>query len=157
MINNRIASLSANQKIVLTSLLYILFVIGFTYLTVLNEKAALYQQLDNQLKDAARVTELLLPSSLHHQNMTQYDLNDDQKMAHILALSEFTDQRDITYVYTLIQRDNKILFTSSSATPEERQSGEQLSFYYDHYDDVDPRVFDIFKTKKKVVTRCSLS
>jgi hypothetical protein len=60
-INNRIASLSANQKIVLTSLLYILFVIGFTYLTVLNEKAALYQQLDNQLKDAARVTELLLP------------------------------------------------------------------------------------------------
>ena len=78
-IKNQIASLSANQKVVLTSLLYILFVIGFTYLTVLNEKAELYQQLDNQLKDAARVTELLLPSSLHHHNMTQHDLNDDQK------------------------------------------------------------------------------
>ena len=69
-------------------------------------------------------------------------------MAHILALSEFTDQSDITYVYTLIKRDDKILFTSSSATPEERESGEQLSFFYDHYDDVDPGVFEVFKTKK---------
>ena len=147
-IKNRIASLSANQKVVLTNLLCILFVLGFTYLTVLNEKAALYQQLDNQLKDAARVTESLLPSPLHHHNITQHALNDDQKMAHINALSDFTDQRDITYVYSPIKRHDKILFTSSSATPEERESGEQLNFYYDHYDEVAPRVFEVFKTKK---------
>lgn len=147
-IEKRMTSLSANQKSVLTSLIYILFVIGFTYLTVLNEKAVLYEQLDNQLKDAANITELLLPDALHHKDMAESDLNEKQQYSNILALSKFTDQRDIIYVYTLIQRGEQILFTSSSATPEERQSGEQLSFYFDHYDDVDPRVFDIFKSKE---------
>jgi diguanylate cyclase (GGDEF)-like protein len=45
--------------------------------------------------------------------------------------------------------EDKILFSASSATSEERQSGEDISFYFDHYDDVDPRVFDIFKARKK--------
>lgn len=148
MIEKRITSLSANRKLVLTSLLYILFVIGFTYLTVVHEKAMLYQKLDEQLTDAAIVTQLLLPDDLHRQDMAKNDLNNNQQRQNILALSEFTDQRDIIYVYTLIQRGEQILFTSSSATPEERQSGEQLSFYFDHYDDVDQRVFDIFKTKE---------
>ncbi|MFW5427098.1 MAG: EAL domain-containing protein, partial [Methylophagaceae bacterium] len=38
--------------------------------------------------------------------------------------------------------------TASSATEAERLSGEGMSSYFDHYDDVDPRVFEVFKTKQ---------
>ncbi len=137
------------RKVLFSGLLYLVFVVIFTYLNVLNKKQTLYQELDKQLEDAAVVNELLLPRTLHHKDMKQDDLTEPQVLNNIHALSAFTDQRDITYIYTLILRGDKILFTSSSATPEERQSGEKLSFYFDHYDDVDPRVFDIFNSKEK--------
>lgn len=137
------------KKVFFFSLTYIIFIVIFTYLNVLNKKQTLYHQLDKQLEDAAMVTDLLLPSALHHKAMTKSDITETQSNDNILSLSAFTDQRDIIYIYTLILREGKILFTSSSATPEERESGENLSFYFDNYDDVDPRVFDIFKNEQK--------
>jgi hypothetical protein len=94
-------------------------------------------------------TQLLLPSTLHNKEIKQNGLTERQTLNNIKALSDFTDQRDVNYIYVVILRDDKVLFTSSSATPEERQSGENLSYYFDHYDDVAPRVLDIFKSKKK--------
>ena len=137
------------QKVLFSGLLYIFFIITFTYINVLNKKQSLYQQLDSELEKAAKITELLLPPELHHKDMKKEELSKEQIYDNILALSKFTDQRDLLYIYTVILRDNKVLFSSSSATLEERQSGEGLSFYFDHYDDVDPRVFDIFETKDK--------
>ena len=82
--------------------------------------------------------------------MSKKDLSEEQVFDNILSLSAFTSQRHIIYLYTLILDDHKILFSASRATSEERQSGEKLSFYFDHYDDVDPRVVDIFKAKKNL-------
>ena len=113
------------------------------------EKEGLYQQLDRELESGALIAPLLLPSTLHHQAMQQDDVSTEQNHNNIQSLSAFTEQQDIIYLYTLILRDDKVLFTSSSATADERQSGEGLSFYFDHYDDVDPRVIDAFKTKQK--------
>lgn len=137
------------NKVFIFATLYVCWVIVFTYFNTLNEKKALYQQLDQQLEDAALTARLILPASLHSMGMKANSLTKEQRYNNILALSAFTDKRDISYLYTLILREDKVLFTSSSATPEERESGEKLSFYYDHYDDVDPRVFDIFTHKKK--------
>ncbi|WP_114327265.1 EAL domain-containing protein [Candidatus Colwellia aromaticivorans] len=137
------------NKILIIASLYVLWVIGFTYFSALQEKVTLYNQLDRQLEDASLTARLLLPETLHYKGMQADSLTEEQIYNNILALSAFTDQRDIIYLYTLILRKDKVLFTSSSATPEERESGEKLSFYFDHYDDVDPRVFDIFNNKKK--------
>jgi diguanylate cyclase (GGDEF)-like protein len=146
--NNDLAK-EPRQKVFLFSFVYIIFIVIFTYLNVLNEKQALYHQLDKQLEDAAMVTDLLLPPGLHHKAMKKSDITETHNNDNILSLSAFTDQRDIIYIYTLVLQEGKILFTSSSATPEERESGEQLSFYFDEYDDVDPRVFGIFKSEQK--------
>lgn len=137
------------QKVLFASLLYLVFVISLTYLNVINKKQSLYQQLDQQLEEAAVTVPLLLPSTLHHKNMVRKDLSKQQIHGNMLALSKFTDQRDIINIYTLILEDEKVLFSASSATPEARKTGEKLSSYLGHYDDVDARVFDIFKTKEK--------
>lgn len=137
------------NKILIVALLYVFWVIGFTYFSALHEKEVLYQQLDTQLEDAALSAQLILPTTLHYNGMQADSLTAEHSYNNLLALSAFTDQRDIIYLYTLILRDEKVFFTSSSATPEERESGEKLSFYFDHYNDVDLRVIDIFKNKKK--------
>jgi hypothetical protein len=59
------------QKVLLAGLLYVLFVVSFTYLNVLSEEKSLYQQLDQQLEEAAMTAQLLLPSTLHHKNISR--------------------------------------------------------------------------------------
>ena len=115
---NKIKILQENplRKVFFFSLVYIIFIVIFTYLNALNKKQTLYHQLDKQLEDAAMVTDLLLPPALHHKAMTRSDINETQSHDNLLSLSAFTDQRDIIYIYTLILRDEKIFFTSSSAT-----------------------------------------
>ncbi|NOQ82178.1 MAG: EAL domain-containing protein [Methylophaga sp.] len=142
-------NLSPKQKITITALLYVFWVVSFTTYSVIQEKKELYKVLDRQLEDAALLTPLLLPRAHHNQGMHKQDLSKEQDYRNLLSLSDFTDNSEVIYIYTLILRDNKVLFTSSSATEEERESGEGLTFYFDHYDDVAPRVYDIFNTKEK--------
>ncbi len=150
MMKNNILNNSPTRTVLFFGVVYIVFVVIITYLNLVNKKQTLYQHIDKQLEDAAMTTQLLLPSTLHNKEMKQNGLTERQTLNNIKALSDFTDQRDVNYIYTLILRDDKVLFTSSSATLEERQSGENLSYYFDHYDDVDPRVLDIFKSKKRL-------
>jgi diguanylate cyclase (GGDEF)-like protein/PAS domain S-box-containing protein len=128
---------------------YVLWVLGFAYSNYNHERNRIYNQLDQQLESAALTASLLLSDRLHHQNMMADDISIQDDKQNISTLSAYTDNSDIAYIYTLILRDNKIFFTSSSATKKERESREGLSHYFEHYHDVDPRVFDVFKTKQK--------
>ncbi len=128
--------------------IYVIWVIGFAYYSFNHEKDRIYASLDQQLETAALTASLLLPAKLHHQDMVKGDLSSQADTQNMRTLSNFTENTDIVYIYTLILRDGKILFTSSSATKEERVLGEEMTSYFDHYDDVDPRVYEIFKTKQ---------
>ncbi len=138
-----------NQSVLLAFMLYALWVMVFAYASFLHEKEKLYAFLDQQLIDAALTAPLLLPEELHHKGMTADDLTKQQDYENTLKLSGYTDQTNIIYIYTLIIRNNKVFFTSSSATKQERESGESLTSFFDHYDDVDPGVYDIFNTREK--------
>ena len=129
--------------------LYLLWVVVYTYCATLAEKEEVYKQVEQKLGSAALTVPLLLPSAFHHKNMGAGELTQQQDTANRLRLSQYTDNNDVTYVYTLIEKDNKVYFTSSSATPDERETETGISYYYDLYDDVDPRVLDIFKVPKK--------
>jgi diguanylate cyclase (GGDEF)-like protein/PAS domain S-box-containing protein len=138
-----------NKKVFLVFMLYALWVIGFAYISFIQEKQKLYDFLDQQLVDAAVTVPLLLPVGFHHKNMSENDLTAQEHYDNILKLSNYTDDKTIIYVYTLIMNNNKIFFTSSSATEKERESGVGLSFFFDQYHDVDPVVYQVFNNKEK--------
>ncbi len=142
-------AIDTKQRITVAVILYISWVVVFTFFSVIQEKEELFQSLDQQLKDAALLTPLLLPESLHHNKMIKDDLTRSENYQNILSLSSFTDHSDINYIYTLVLRDEKVYFTSSSATQEERLSGKGLSNYFDYYNDVDPGVYDVFENKQE--------
>ena len=82
--------------------------------------------------------------------MSKNDVSKNQDMTYIAKLSEYTDTTtSVIYIYSLIKHNNKIIFTSSSATKEERKKNEDLRHYFDSYDDVDPRVFEVFEKHEK--------
>jgi len=128
---------------------YVFWVVGFAYFSFSHEKEQLYHAMDQQLLDAARLTRLLLPEGFHHKNISEHDLTKTEHLNNINKLSKFTDTSDVVYIYSFILRDHKILFTSSSATVAERESGEGLSLFFDHYDDADPLVYKVFETGEK--------
>ncbi len=138
-----------SRAIYLAILIYLAWVIVFTYFDYQQKKTELYQSLDTQLVNSALTLPLLLPKGLHHHNIKPQDLTPQQDMKNILKLSAFTRYQKIKYLYSLILQDGKIYFTSSSATEEELKKGQGFVSFLDPYEDADPVTFDIFKTGER--------
>jgi diguanylate cyclase (GGDEF)-like protein/PAS domain S-box-containing protein len=138
-----------NQHVVIAFVIYLIWVIGFAVYNYQHEKQALYSSIDQQLELAALTAPLLLPNNLHHQAMSADELTIEQDYDNTLKLSAYTDDSDIVYVYTMVLRDQQVYFTTSSATVEERELGEDIASWFDPYDDVDPRVIDVFDKGEK--------
>lgn len=130
-------------------LIYVVWVLAYTYFDYAFEKKAYFNQMDMKLGNAALVMSELLPDNFHHKDLAKGDITREQDLRNILKLSKITDNSDIEYIYSLILRDGKVFFTSSSATKDERDSGNGLTYFYDQYADVDPRVYDVFSSRKR--------
>lgn len=63
-----------------------------------------------------------------------------------LRLSALSEELKIKYIYSLIQKDDKILFTVSSATKEELRTNENISYYFSEYSDAPPEVVKALQT-----------
>ncbi len=140
---------TSNKNFYFFIALYIIWIGIFSFWSYQHKNSELYTNLDQHLESAALTAPLLLPEEFHYHAMSKDDLTNEQDMKHILKLSDYTRVRDVVYIYSLIQRDGEIIFTSSSATEDELASNTDLSYFFDVYDDVDPRVFDVFSTNKK--------
>ena len=62
-------------------------------------------------------------------------------------LSKYTDSVGVEYVYSMVQKDGKIYFTTSSATEEELKK-ESYSKFYEEYKKASNGLKEAFKTKK---------
>ena len=130
--------------------LYLVSVIILGFVNYKIEEKKLNGIVNQQLVMAARNVPLILPKNFHHHAMKEKDLTVQQHLENIEKLSQFTALTNISYIYSLIKQGNNIVFTSSSATKEELISGEGLSLFFSVYDDIDPRVYDVFKTEENI-------
>jgi len=128
--------------------LYVLWVVAYAYFDFKFEKDRLYQLIDKRLENAALITPALLPENFHHKDLVKESLTPQQDFGNTLKLSKLTDNTGTKYVYTLILRDDKIFFTSSSAIKGERDTGQGLTLFFDQYKDADPRVYQVFSSKQ---------
>jgi PAS domain S-box-containing protein len=55
---------------------------------------------------------------------------------------------DIKYLYTMIMEDQKVIFTSSSATAQEEATGKNLTHFGDVYAEASPILKNAFKTRR---------
>jgi diguanylate cyclase (GGDEF)-like protein/PAS domain S-box-containing protein len=126
-------------------IIYVLWVVTYAYFDFKFEKKRLYQAIDKRLEYAALITPVLLPENFHHKGLAKGDLTPQRDFSNTQKLSKLTDiNSGVKYIYTLVLRDNKIFFTSSSATKDERDTGQGLTSFFDQYKDVDPRVYEVF-------------
>lgn len=127
--------------------IFLLFIIGivlFSYMTYHTEKAMFYKQIDERLAAVARTAVILLGPGFHDRALHPYAITDAEDKHNILTLSRLAEAADVTYVYTMVEENGSVYFTSSSATAKELSTGKNLTRFFDLYDEASPAIKEVF-------------
>ncbi|QUM90395.1 EAL domain-containing protein [Moritella sp. 36] len=134
-----------NKRIYVSITLYILSIISLATYSYLQEKNHIYTALDLKLKTAALTISSLLPANFHQKKMA-YDKNSTQlNSINRTVLSNYAKNINISNLYTLILRDNQILFTSASTTNIDDDGFDSNDIeFLTAYNDADTQLYNIF-------------
>lgn len=97
------------------------------------------QHADQKLALAAIASDQLLPASLHTTPLSENMSRGDEE-AIAKRLTQFVSEANLAYVYTLIQHDGQLRFTSSSAAPGEFDTKQYELIYWSVYEDASPAI-----------------
>ena len=136
---------TVNRRLLIAVLAYTVWILCFAYFNYCTKKTDLFHHIDELLISTALVTPSLLPVNLHRKGMSPSDITTEQSFDLAKKLSNYALKTEVIYIYSLIKEGDKIFFTSSSATQEELDTGQGVTYYFDEYDTVDPRVHQVFE------------
>jgi signal transduction histidine kinase len=128
------------------------FVCAFLYVSnnYLNSKNSLLLEIDSNLTRGALSVPVILPSGFHNVSMKKEDIDQAKDMENIKKLNAQAKLSGLQYIYSCVKDGDKILFSSSSATDEELKKNENISHYFDVYDDAKAGLKNAFATQKIV-------
>jgi len=129
-----------------TFFLFVMGIIFFSYTQYQKEKTIIYEQIDDKLKISALAADSILTPAFHDRALEASSISKDEDTRNIDRLSKFAKSIGVVYVYTMVERNGKIYFTSSSATEEERKTGINLTHYFDNYNDASDTLKKVFET-----------
>ncbi len=130
--------------------IFIFWISLFSYLIYNEAKTTLYNQIDNQILAIARGSVMLLPIDFHDRTEDPSSISAEEDKHNIDRLSQIAKSFKVTYIYTMIQKNGHVYFTTSSATDQEYQTGKNMTHYFDLYEDASPTVMEAFRTHKVV-------
>ena len=88
------------------------------------EKEGFYHEVDNKLKNVAVATAVFFGDSFHNRELNNSSLSDKEDKDNADILSNLTNTSDVKFVYTMVKKNDKIFFTCSSITLEQRSKGK---------------------------------
>lgn len=121
-----------------------------SYLFYSYEREEHYKEIDNKLLTVAKGATYLLAPDFHDRAVSADSISPEEDLRNISRFSNIAKMFQVTYIYTMIEKDGDIHFTSSSATDEERRSGENLTRYFDRYGEASETVKNAFVDQKTV-------
>lgn len=103
----------------------------------------LVSDIDQRLLDAAYATEALLGPALHHRDMDANSLSDEQDYQIAMELTGLVRELELEYLYSMMEIDNRIMFITSSATPEEMATNTYEPAYFTEYPEADEALYRV--------------
>jgi len=145
------------KRFIIISFFILLFFMSAVnaYLSYQETKRTHYNAIDKQLKLAAQSNHLVFDDSFYDKAISPHAISAEEDMAYIKRFSSFINQTDITYSYAMTIKDGKVYFLSSSATTEELSTGEDLTHYFDLYEDASDALKNIFTDNKVIFEETS--
>lgn len=131
-------------------LFYLVSTSFYVYTNYETSKQKLFADIDARLVQSALRIPTMLPENFHHVGMSKNDVSPQEDRKNIKTLSIHAKLSGVEYIYSCIKQGRDVLFTSSSATDEELKKNENLSHYFDVYDDAEEKLHEAFLSKKMV-------
>ncbi len=131
-------------------LFYMLCMSIYVIVNYQNAKQTMLSEIDAKLIQSALRIPTVLPANFHHAGMGKNDVSIQQDMDNIKRLSVQAKLSGVEYIYSCIKQGDDVVFTSSSATDKELKNNENLSYYFDVYDDASEELRAAFVNKKMV-------
>ncbi len=106
---------------------------AFTYFNYTNQKKLIMQGVDSKLLAAAQGLKIAM-DNYHDRLATPQSISPDEYRKLLDDLSVFATKAGVKYAYTVVLKNNAVLFTSSSYTKEELEKGD-LTKLFEPYSD----------------------
>lgn len=143
-----------NKKISITTKLLIL-VLGLQFVTIavltyfneINQRTDYIKQIDAKLKIIGHAANEFVLQNYHDKILDKNSVKDEDYIEMMLQLSSFAKKANVQYVYSFVQRKDKVLVTSTSVTHEDFIS-ENYENFFDSYDSATQKIKDSFINKK---------
>lgn len=138
------ATISFRTKLLFTIILInAAAIVSFTGYSYHVQKKSIMQNIEDRLYAGAAAMPFILAEDLQDRT----SLTEAEHLRNVLTLSRYAKQLKLTYLYTMVQNDGKIFFTSSSATDEELKEGSYDAFMT-AYEDASPELKQAFADMK---------
>ena len=142
--HNQAMGLSSKLLLAMMMMSFITMAVFLTY-TYQEQKRTILDGIDAKLLASAEGMRLI--GDAYHDQLVPDAVAPENYQSIIDRMSVFAEQAQVAYVYTLIEKDAHILFTASSYTKEDQESGE-LSNFFDAYDDASDGLKATFADKQ---------
>ncbi len=126
--------------------IYLLGIVGYAVFTYRQTKDEAFAVLDQRLLATASAVVDVLGRG-YHDNILDKQVPEERYMEIVQALSHLAATSGLTYVYSMVERDGQVFFTSCSATKEELEN-DDFSAFFDEYDDASDILKQAFLSKK---------
>ncbi|KPZ58912.1 GGDEF domain-containing protein [Pseudoalteromonas sp. P1-7a] len=120
--------------------LFLVSLLVYVYYTYSSARSEIMRAVDERLLNAATSVKHILGQSYHDRISQGYDIGFSVYQTKSKQLSELAQALDIAYVYSMVMRDNKVYFTSSSYTKDDQENARVTQFL-----DLYPEATDINK------------
>jgi len=118
----------------------------YSVFSYFNEKSSLLESIDTRLRSAAIAAKYIVGDEFHEKIAANNSLSEEDHLNNILKQNSITKQLNLKYVYTMIEREGTVFFTSSSATDEELAE-KSYSPFMDQYTEASEELLKCFKDK----------
>ena len=108
--------------------LFLVSLLVYVYYTYSSARSEIMHAVDERLLNAATSVKHILGQSYHDRISQGYDIGFSVYQTKSKQLSELAQALDIAYVYSMIMRDNKVYFTSSSYTKDDQENARVTQF-----------------------------
>jgi signal transduction histidine kinase/ActR/RegA family two-component response regulator len=141
--------ISLIRRFTVPVLIYFLGIILLLILIYHEKKYAQFKRVDEKLLKATELVPKLLAPDFHDRAIDSTSISPEEDWKNIMILTQYAKQFDVSFVYTIIIKNNKAYFTSCSTTPEELVRKTTIR-YFEHYEEASTEMLNLPKTKKNV-------
>jgi len=106
-----------------------------------------YKCIDDKLKNVAYSGAQLLGDDLNNREFNTTQISPQQNKENALLLSTLTNENDVKFVYTMVENNAKIYFTSSSITKEQYKNNFYIPYLLE-YKGATPKLKASFQNHK---------